>query len=451
MENPLKRMLKKRKAGICCGMPSYCTANALVLEAVLEQAKRFDGAVLIEATSNQVNQYGGYTGMQPADYREFVFSIADRTDFPRENILLGGDHLGPLPWAELPAAEAMERAERLVELFVEAGFQKLHLDTSMRLGDDPAHEPLTDETIAERGVRLYAACERAFQRRRREEPSAERPVFVIGSEVPVPGGGVEKASDGGGRAGNEEIQVTRPEAALRTLQVYEEAFAAAGMPEAMDHIIAIVVQPGVEFNSASVRRYDRRRAEALCRAMREKTGLVMEGHSTDYQPPKALREMVEDGVAILKVGPALTFALREALFALSMMEKELVPEEERADFMEKLEAAMLKDPAKWNRHYRGSREAVRLERRYSFSDRSRYYFAGEELEKAIGKLFANLDRAGIPMSMLDQYMPLQYLKVRDGRLPLTARELAKAQVADVIEDYNYAARYRYLPADIFIE
>jgi tagatose-1,6-bisphosphate aldolase non-catalytic subunit AgaZ/GatZ len=34
--------------------------------------------VLIEATCNQVNQDGGYTGMTPADFRRFVEDIAAR-------------------------------------------------------------------------------------------------------------------------------------------------------------------------------------------------------------------------------------------------------------------------------------------------------------------------------------------------------------------------------------
>lgn len=56
--------------------------------------------------------------------------------------------------------------------------------------------------------------------------------------------------------------------------------------------------------------------------------------------------MVTDGIAILKVGPALTFGLREALFSLSMMEKELVPEEKRANFIETLDRGHAGFPCK---------------------------------------------------------------------------------------------------------
>ena len=56
---------------------------------------------------------------------------------------------------------------------------------------------------------------------------------------------------------------------------------------------------------------------------------------------------------VLKVGPALTYGLREALFSLSMMEKELVPEEKRANFIETLDSVMLASPANWEKHYHG--------------------------------------------------------------------------------------------------
>ena len=102
----------------------------------LQQGKRFGDDVLIEGTSNQVNQFGGYTGMRPADYKEFVLGLADKVNFPRERVILGGDHLGPLVWCKEPEESAMAKARDLVREYVLAGYKKIHLDTSMRLGDD---------------------------------------------------------------------------------------------------------------------------------------------------------------------------------------------------------------------------------------------------------------------------------------------------------------------------
>lgn len=432
--NPLWEMVEKRKRGIPCGIASFCTANELVIEAILDQAYRFNDAVLIEATANQVNQYGGYTGMRPEDFKDFVYRIADRTKFPRERIILGGDHLGPLVWSDEAEESAMEKAAKLVRLYVLAGYKKIHLDTSMRLADDSLDEMLPDETIAARGAFLYEVCEDAYQELLRKNPREERPVYIIGSEVPVPGGAQEM---------EETVSVTKPEAVKRTVEVYRREFEKRGLGDAFRNIIGIVVQPGVEFGDTEIFHYNRAGAADLCEQMKKYDNLVMEGHSTDYQSPGHLREMVEDGIAILKVGPALTFALREGLFALSSMEKELVPVEKQADFVHTLEETMLREPENWKKHYHGSREQLALKRKYSFSDRSRYYLTQPVMIQAISNLLDNLDSVEIPLSMLQQYMPVQYKKVRDKKLPMEARRLLKDVVTELIEDYNYAVKYRY--------
>ncbi|MCM1174498.1 MAG: class II D-tagatose-bisphosphate aldolase, non-catalytic subunit [Blautia sp.] len=437
----MRLMLEKRRTGMkFAGIPSFCTANDLVIEACLKQAVRFDDYVLVEATANQVNQFGGYTGMQPADYRDFVYKIADGIGFPREKIILGGDHLGPLTWQNEPEKEAMEKSVELVKLFVLAGFKKIHLDTSMRVADDSTDCPLSDETIAERGAVLYEACEEAYQELLAENPEEARPAFIIGSEVPIPGG-AQEAED--------SVSVTEPEDVEKTLAAYRAAFERHGLKDAFDNIVGIVVQPGVEFGDADIFHYNRVNAARLTAAMKKYNNIVMEGHSTDYQSPKELKEMVEDGIAILKVGPALTFSLREGLFALSIMEKQLVPEEKRADFIETMEEVMLKNPANWQKHYHGTEEQLAVKRKYSFSDRCRYYFAQPEMKAAIEKLFRNMDEVEIPLSMLRQYMPVQYVKVRDGLLPRNARALAEDCVVHLIEDYNYATKLNYMTGDIF--
>ena len=72
------------------------------------------------------------------------------------------------------------------------------------------------------------------------------------------------------------------------------------------------------------------------------------------------------------------------------------------------------------------------------------------VEAAVNKLFANLDSVEIPLGMLRQYMPLQYIKVRDGKLACRARELAKDSIVTLVEDYNYAVKYNYMISGIFV-
>lgn len=429
MEDVLRNMIEQRKSGICCGIASFCTANDLVIEACMERAQQDGMPVLIEATANQVNQFGGYTGMLPADFRDFVYEIADRIGFPREKIILGGDHLGPLTWQKDPEEIAMKKSVDLVKLFVSAGFKKIHLDTSMRLGDDPCDKPLTDEIIARRGVTLYQACEEAYQELLKINKDEKRPVFIIGSEVPIPGGTQEK---------EESVSVTTAEALQKTVQVYKDAFAAAGLKDGFKNVIGVVVQPGVEFGDAEYFRYNRENAKSLISAAKKLDGIVLEGHSTDYQPSEALKEMVEDGIAILKVGPALTFGLREGLFALDLIERELIPSEERASFTETLERIMLENPENWKKYYHGDEMQQAIKRKFSFSDRCRYYLTNHEVKTSMEKLFNNLNQVDIPMSMLHQYMPVQYYKVRDGLISLKAQDLVKDCVITFVDDYYYA-------------
>ena len=430
MKHPLQVMMDRRRAGENVGIPSYCSANKYVLEAALERAKMLNKPTLIEATANQVNQFGGYTGMLPVDFKNNVMKMAADLGVDESLVILGGDHLGPLTWVNEPESSAMEKSEELVRQFVLAGFTKIHLDTSMKLGDDSKEEMLATEVIARRGVRLYKVCMEAYAELLKTNPDAMRPVFIIGSEVPIPGGAQEE---------EEGISVTKPEAFKDTVDTYKRIFKEEGVEDAWNDVIAVVVQPGVEFGDAQVFYYDSEAATALTDSLKDYPEIAFEGHSTDYQSKKCLKAMVEDGIAILKVGPALTFGLREALFALDAIEKALVAEEKRANFVDVLEEVMLANPKNWQKHYHGTEEEIAFARKYSYSDRARYYIGEEKVQNAIDKLLANLEETGIPMSILHQYLPKQYDKIVAGELENKPVELIKDGVALYMEDYEYAS------------
>ncbi|MBQ7196194.1 MAG: class II D-tagatose-bisphosphate aldolase, non-catalytic subunit [Synergistaceae bacterium] len=434
-KNPLLKIINKRQAGEISGIPSYCTANELAIEALLEQGAKLGTEILIEGTANQINQFGGYTGMTPEDFRDYVFKIAERVGFDKNKIILGADHFGPLVWSNLNEKQAMKNSLELVRLAVRAGFKKIHLDTSMKLADDAPYERLSDEKIAERGAILLAECEKTYQELLKQNPEEVRPVYIIGSEVPIPGGAQEEEV---------ELQVTKVSDFENTLRIYKKKFEEHGLSERWGDVIGVVVQPGVEFGDKEIHFYNREAAKELSAALKKYPGVVFEGHSTDYQSKERLREMVEDGIAILKVGPALTFALREGLFALSMIESELMSGN-RAEFEATLEKVMLENPSHWQKHYQGSNSGNFLARRYSYSDRCRYYFSNPEVKAAIKKLFTGIDsfisHDLLLPGLLRQYMPRQYKRVRDGEIKLKADALVKDFVVAVAEDYNFAAGF----------
>jgi len=431
MDNYLLDLVRLQKSGHPVGIYSACTANSHVLKAVMQRAASAGQPALIEATANQVDQNGGYTGMTPEMFVRYVEGIAAQMHFPMDQVILGGDHLGPLTRSNQPEAEAMLFADELVRQYVDAGFTKIHLDTSMRLLDDDTSSQLSDDVIARRGARLCAVAEAAFAARLEKYPEAPSPVYIIGSEVPIPGGAQEH---------EEGINVTRPADCQKTLAAFEQAYMANGLSEAWTRVIGLVVQPGVEFGDSDVFVYDREKAAELTESLKDWPQGVFEGHSTDYQPKEALRAMVEDGIAILKVGPALTFGLREALFSLEMMEKELYFGKscQFSNFQEVFEQAMLDQPKNWQKHYHGNAWELHFARKFSYSDRARYYLPDTKVDASISTLIKNINEADIPLTLLSQYMPLQYQSVRAGRITVNAEELIQDRIGNYIDDYLYA-------------
>ena len=421
MSQILQQLATARRQHQPRGIYAVCSAHPWVLEAAFDQAIDDRSDLLIEATSNQVNHLGGYTGMLPADFRRRVMEIALQKGFDESRLILGGDHLGPNPWQKENASVAMEKAGQTVEAYVRAGFQKIHLDASMACGDDP--KILSGETIAIRAAALCAAAERAS--------GQVKPVYVIGTEVPTPGGATESLH---------ELAVTSREDAAETLAIHRKVFRAAGLADVWPRVIALVVQPGVEFNHDSVINYDPARATHLTALLNEEEGLVFEAHSTDYQLPEAYRHLVQDGFAILKVGPALTFAMREALTALSLIESELVPEQQSSHLLDVIEQVMLDKPANWQHHYTGDEQTTHLMRRYSYSDRVRYYWHEPRIQEAVDVLMANLNRNAIPETLLSCYLPDQYRAVRAGALKADAHSLIIHRIREVLRPYAAGSR-----------
>ena len=416
MSCALQHLAEARRQGAPAGIYSVCSAHPWVIEAAIDQALADDSDLLIESTSNQVNHLGGYTCMLPEDFRRRVNDIAAGKGFDKSRLILGGDHLGPNPWHRQPALVAMQEAVRTVEAYARAGFQKIHLDASMACAGD--HAPLSGETVARRAAVLCAAAERAS--------GEHKPVYVIGTEVPVPGGATESLT---------ELAVTSREAAAETLAVHRRVFKEAGLEPVWPRVIALVVQPGVEFNHDSVVDYDPARARYLSELLKHEERLVYEAHSTDYQRPEAYRNLVRDGFAILKVGPALTFAMREALAALSSIETELVEPGQCSQLMDVLERVMLQDRRHWEHYYSGDERALRLQRRYSYSDRVRYYWTAPQVNEAVEKLMRNLRQKAIPETMLSAFLPEEYRRVRAGTLQPDPHSLIIHHIRQVLKAY----------------
>jgi len=406
----LDEIVAAQKRGEAGGITAVCSAHSSVLQQTL---KVFEFP-LIEATCNQVNQFGGYTGMTPKDFVACVRRLAEEAGFPFENIILGGDHLGPSVWQNEPAESAMQKSEVMIRDFVEAGFTKIHLDCSMKLADDPPGV-LDVDVIAKRAAQLGKVAESVGT----GLAPVQLPRYIIGTEVPIPGGAREH---------EEGISVTRIADARQTIEVTREAFLREGLESAWERVMGVVVQPGVEFGDDFVLPYEPQKARELSKFI-ESQPMIYEAHSTDYQTRGALKNLVRDHFAILKVGPALTFAFREAVFALAMIENELIPKDQRSNIIQVLDDVMVKHPEHWKKYYRGNETGQAFKRKYSLSDRIRYYWMDAEIQSALGRLRKNLGERILPYSLLSQFV---------GETNLNAAQVVEWKVGKVLKNYQYA-------------
>ncbi|MEJ5357759.1 MAG: class II D-tagatose-bisphosphate aldolase, non-catalytic subunit [Desulfobacterales bacterium] len=412
------------------GVFSVCSSHPEVLAAAVCYAREEGIPLLIEATAAQVNPQGGYSGMTPADFSARLAALAEGLGLGRENLVLGADHLGPYVWREKPSAEALARAAELARHCVAAGFQKLHIDASAACRDDPP--PAPDPQTAARRTALL--CRMAEEEAARRDDGAGRPLYVIGSDVPPPGG----------RPGlPREIKVTRPEQVAEFLSLVKEEFRRQGIEDAWERILAVVVQPGVDFGHEGAAPYRPGRAAALSGYHAALPGIMTyEVHSTDYQSPESLARLVADHFTILKVGPCLTDAFREAVFHLEELEIELArrrPGLAPSGLRSVLLRVMQEDPAHWREYYRGSEEEIRELLLSSRLDRVRYYWARPEVEAALTRLFANLSPA-IPEEWIVRLSAGP--SDRAGELPrrLTAADWVRRRIQAALRPYREACR-----------
>lgn len=416
----MKDIVSRHKRGEHIGIYSVCSAHPLVIEATLRYELNTGKKVLIEATSNQVNQFGGYTGMKPQDFVRFVSDIAERVGFGLDRLILGGDHLGPNCWQKETGADAMEKSKVLIRDYVKAGFTKIHLDASMSCADDDI--PLDPVIVAQRAAILCEVAEQAAS-----DELKQKLTYVIGTEVPVPGGEKEAI---------DSVHVTTVKDAENTITTHVNAFKALGIEEALSRVVGIVVQPGVEFDHSSVIHYKPEEAKELSEYI-ETTNFVYEAHSTDYQTKEAFRELVRDHYAILKVGPAVTFALREAVFALADIEDELVASESKSHIKDVIHEVLLDDQTYWKNYYSETHSKAMIDLNYSLSDRVRYYWTNPRIMAAMDSLYTNFENMDIPLGMLSQYLPEQYKKVVASELEPTPKALMMSKIQGVLDDYSY--------------
>ena len=430
-----REIIAANRQGAPIAVTSVCSAHPEVLTAALLLASEQGENLLIEATSNQVNQYGGYTGMTPRDFIAFVHHIAASEGVSPETIWFGGDHLGPQAWRDEPAESAMAKAEILVKDYVAAGFRKIHLDCSEGCQGEAA--AVGDAKAARRAAQLAKICEGAAgEIAVNSGKSAPRDlVYVIGTEVPPPGGArIEDVSENSDRAGENETHIgvgrdsglaaaliaTAPAHAAATLTAHRDEFYQLGLGDtAWQRVIGLVVQPGVEFASDQIHRYEFTKdylaaKTPLAAAIQDYPGLAFEAHSSDYQSAAAILRLKSHHFAIIKVGPALTFAYRQAIYALDQFAADFGYTPKDTPRVPQIMAQIMQaDPKNWRKHYPEAAENLSHLLHYSYADRIRYYWPHHLAQQRLAQLFAALPPIAPRDAMLLPYFAPEILARAD--------------------------------------
>lgn len=413
----VNQLIQHNLSGEQTGLPCFCTANEYVLSALLGYALQHNLPVCIEATCNQVNQYGGYTGLTPKMFQAWVFNQAKIYGLSNDKIILGGDHLGPNPWKNLHPTEAMDKAKQLVRDYVEAGFTKIHIDASMKCGEE---ENLTFEEIAKRSAELCSVAEKYA-------PDTSKLIYVIGTEVPIPGGEIEEPT---------ALDVTSKLSLDRTITSHKKAWESHGIMDSWGRIAAIVAQPGVDFGHSNIFTYQPEKSQRLSAHLKNYKSLVFEAHSTDYQPNHSLHDLVKQHFMFLKVGPELTFKFREAIFALSEIASEM-GSEVGIDLKNTIRDAMHENPEHWEPYYSGSMSEIEFMQKYSFSDRIRYYWPTPKVADALNKLIEFLSSNQINETLVGQ----NFMSYDFGDHPIDPVDLINNHIHQSIRRYYQACGF----------
>jgi len=294
----------------------------------------------------------------------------------------------------------------------------------MACGDEPTP---SFALVAERAARLCKIAES-------HSPHPDELIYIIGTEVPIPGGETDDM---------DSLAVTSVKRFNETIETHQEAFDREGLGSVWPKIVSVVTQPGVDFSHTAIHRFEATKAQELAAAVNDIKNMTFEAHSTDYQPSNALAELVSKHFFFLKVGPELTFRMREAVFALAHIENHLVPEQDRSGLISVIDQAMSDNADHWAPYYRGDTDLVNQLRHFSYSDRIRYYWAVPEVKSALTKLLSNLNHRTIPETIVSQYFPEREF----GSLNVSAETLVADHISLCTDRYYKACNFKTLGLD----
>jgi len=373
----IKKLIKKK------ALPSFCTSNLDVLKIILFYSKKNNLPCLIECTSNQVNQFGGYTNKTPKQFSKEIISIAQKIRLGKKNLLLGGDHLGPLPWVKKNLKTSLKNSIKLINNFLDSNYCKIHIDTSVKCLDDKFinHDKIFDRTkYILQNTKIKKKINKIF--------------LVIGSEVPLSG-----SNDRGPITitTNSRIKKEVEKFKLLSKTLFKKRLS-----------FGLVVEPGMRYLDYSISKpkltnfLDKKNFSI-------KNDFVYEAHSTDYQNFKVLKNLTKNNFKFLKVGPELTFQYSRSLMYMKKMEEKLI-KKKKSNFENQILNVMLNNNRYWKEYYKVKN--IKLKKKLILNsklDRMRYYLNNKKIVRSIKILKQNINK--INTKDLSKYLMSKKFKI----------------------------------------
>ena len=79
-----------------------------------------------------------------------------------------------------------------------------------------------------------------------------------------------------------------------------------------------------------------------------------------------------------------------------------------------------------------------FKRKYSLSDRIRYYWTFPVVQEAFNKLLTNLNQIPIPGTILHQYAPEIYAEFKGDGVSISPKQILLMKIKNVLDDYEQA-------------
>jgi len=408
----IKQLIKKR------ALPSFCTSNLDVLKIILFYSKKNNLPCLIECTSNQVNQFGGYTNKTPKQFSKEIIKIAQKIKLKKKNLLLGGDHLGPLPWVKKNLKTSLNNSVNLINNFLDSNYCKIHIDTSIKCLDDKS---INHDKIFERTKYIL--------QKTKIKKKINKIFLVIGSEVPLSG-----SNDRG------PITITTNSRIKKEVEKFKQLLNTLFKKKL---IFGLVVEPGMRYLDYTISKpklsnFSNKKNFSI------KNNFVYEAHSTDYQNLKVLKNLTRNNFKFLKVGPELTFQYSRSLLFMEKIEKKLV-KTNKSNIGNQILKVMLNNKKYWKDYYKAKN--IKLRKKlilYSKLDRMRYYFNNKVIIQSIKILKKNINI--IKSKDLSKFLTSKKLKTDFdlyGNTNLSNFEIINSLfVLDTLKKYYLACGYK---------